>query len=244
MKFNLLFTAGMLLFWIIFSCSSNGIQKGAEGEKKASTSSSGDLTNELDSMSYIVGMTIGQNLKNDGITELNSDLFVKALNDVMGGKDPLIEKEASTAFIQSYFQKAQKRLADANLEKGKKFLEDNKGKDGVTTLESGMQYIVMKEGTGPKPSSTDQVKTHYHGTLVDGSVFDSSVDRGEPAMFPVNRVIPGWTEALQLMPVGSKWKLFIPSDLAYGERGSPGGIGPNETLIFEVELLEIVDTNK
>jgi FKBP-type peptidyl-prolyl cis-trans isomerase FklB len=122
---------------------------------------------------------------------------------------------------------------------GQKFLDENKKKPGVVTLPSGLQYIVIKEGTGAKPVLTDKVTTHYHGTLIDGTVFDSSVERGEPASFPVNGVIKGWTEALQMMPVGSKWKLFVPPALGYGERGAGGVIGPNATLIFEVELISI-----
>jgi FKBP-type peptidyl-prolyl cis-trans isomerase len=130
---------------------------------------------------------------------------------------------------------------ERNLEAGRVFFEENGKREGVVTLASGMQYQVLTEGQGPKPSATDKVLTHYHGTLLDGSVFDSSVERGEPISFPVNGVIRGWVEALQLMPVGSKWKLFIPADLAYGERGAGGRIGPNQALIFEVELLDIVD---
>lgn len=133
----------------------------------------------------------------------------------------------------------EKAKAGVNLEKGKKFLEDNGKRKGVITLPSGLQYEILKEGNGPKPTATDKVTTHYHGTTIDGKVFDSSVERGQPAQFGVNQVIPGWTEALQLMPVGSKWKLFIPSNLAYGESGAGGAIGPNETLVFEVELISI-----
>ena len=126
-----------------------------------------------------------------------------------------------------------------NKKKGEEFLAENKKKPGVKTTESGLQYLVLKEGTGKKPELDDNVLCHYHGTLIDGTVFDSSVDRGEPASFPVNRVIPGWTEVLQLMKEGSKWRVFIPSKLAYGQRGAPPKIGPNETLIFEIELLQV-----
>ena len=133
----------------------------------------------------------------------------------------------------------EKMKGQENVAKGKAFLEENKKKAGVQTTASGMQYIVMKEGTGAKPGLNDKVTTHYHGTVIDGTVFDSSVERGQPASFPVSGVIPGWTEALQMMPVGSKWKLFLPSELAYGERGAGGKIGPNSVLVFEVELLSI-----
>jgi FKBP-type peptidyl-prolyl cis-trans isomerase FklB len=147
--------------------------------------------------------------------------------------------EVAQAAIQNYFQGVQEKKMAANVEAGKKFLEENSKKPGVVTLPSGLQYQIIKEGTGPKPGPEDKVTTHYHGTLLNGKVFDSSVERGQPVSFAVNGVIPGWTEALQLMSVGSKWKLFIPSNLAYGERGAGGDIGPNETLIFEVELISI-----
>ena len=141
--------------------------------------------------------------------------------------------------IQRYMQANAQKKGQTNLEKGKKFMEDNGKKEGVITLPSGLQYQIVKAGNGAKPSSTDKVTVHYHGTLIDGKIFDSSVQRGQPAQFPVNQVIPGWTEALQLMTVGSKWKLWIPANLAYGERSPGGVIGPNETLVFDVELISI-----
>jgi FKBP-type peptidyl-prolyl cis-trans isomerase len=142
--------------------------------------------------------------------------------------------------IQKFFEKVSTKEAAKNAEEGKAFLEQNKTKEGVITTASGLQYEILKAGEGPKPTAEQNVKCNYHGTLINGTVFDSSVDRGEPATFNVSQVIPGWTEALQLMPVGSKWKLYIPGELAYGERGAGKNIGPNTTLIFEVELLEIV----
>ena len=164
--------------------------------------------------------------------------MTKAIDQILNGQTVLMEANAADAYIQAYFQNESMKKAAANKEVGDKFLAENKSKAGVVTLPSGLQYLIMKEGTGEKPASTDKVKVHYHGTLIDGSVFDSSVNRGEPAEFGVTQVIQGWIEALQLMPVGSKWKLFIPSNLAYGPQGPPS-IGPNQVLIFEVELLEI-----
>jgi FKBP-type peptidyl-prolyl cis-trans isomerase FklB len=154
---------------------------------------------------------------------------------------PGCEDEAGSKTADVAVAKADSRGSKAvdNKKKGEEFLAANAKKEGVKTLPSGLQYLVLKEGTGKKPGPTDEVEVHYHGTLIDGSVFDSSVDRGEPASFPVNRVIPGWTEALQLMKEGAKWRVFIPSKLAYQQRGSPPKIGPNETLIFEIELLHV-----
>lgn len=153
---------------------------------------------------------------------------------------PKISADEANQIIQEYISRVQDKEKDENLNAGKTYLEENKKKQHVEELPSGMQFEVMVQGDGELPSASDNVKCHYHGTLIDGTVFDSSVQRGEPAQFPVNGVIQGWQEALQLMPVGSKWKLFIPPHLAYGENGAGGVIGPNATLIFEVELLEIV----
>jgi FKBP-type peptidyl-prolyl cis-trans isomerase FklB len=160
--------------------------------------------------------------------------------DVMekNGK-PAMKGEEANMHIQKFFTAMMDRKADAAVSKGKEFLEKNGKREGVTTTASGLQYEVMKMGTGDKPAATDEVTVHYHGTLTDGKVFDSSVERGDPATFPLNGVIKGWTEALQLMPVGSKFKIFLPGDLAYGAQGAGEMIGPHETLIFEVELLKI-----
>lgn len=229
MKYSILLVACVAAVFSFSSC---------DGQKKGKDSSF-KLTNAADSASYGIGTSIGRNMKKDGLDSMNVDLIAQGLRDVLGGKTEALTPEQAQMAIQSYFQGVQDKKMAANTEVGRKFLEENSKKPGVVTLPSGLQYQIIKEGTGPKPTAEDKVTTHYHGTLINGKVFDSSVERGQPASFAVNGVIPGWTEALQLMPVGSKWKLFIPSNLAYGERGAGGDIGPNETLIFEVELLSI-----
>ena len=198
--------------------------------------------------SYAIGLDIGKSMLADG-ANLNAELVARGLLDSMKKQKPLLTDEQAQAVMTAYAKHMQakeaakvKPIADKNLKDGQEFLAANKKKEGVKTTETGLQYTVVKEGTGASPKATDTVRVHYHGTLLDGTVFDSSVDRKEPAEFPVNRVIPGWTEALQKMKVGGKWKLFIPADLAYGERGTPGGpIKPNQVLIFDVELLAIVE---
>jgi FKBP-type peptidyl-prolyl cis-trans isomerase len=204
---------------------------------------SGDVSVETmtDSVSYALGYSIGNNLLTQ-FPDIDPNIIGAAISDVYAEKEITMfanEQEAG-AFIQGYFAKQMEVKAQSNLEDGNKFLEENKAREGVTTTESGLQYEVITEGTGAVPTATDKVRVHYHGTTIDGTVFDSSVDRGEPAVFGVGQVIKGWTEALQLMPVGSKWKVFIPAELAYGERGAGANIGPNSALVFEVELLEIV----
>jgi len=197
-----------------------------------------NLTTLKDSASYGLGVLVAQNFKSQNI-EINANLLQKGFNEVMKGEKTPITDTQANALIQKYMQKEQAKAFEPNRLAGEKFLAENKTKEGIVTLPSGMQYQIMKAGDGPKPASTDKVKTHYHGTLIDGTVFDSSVQRGEPITFPVTGVIPGWIEALQLMPVGSKWKLFIPQALAYGPRGSGPTIKPYSALVFEVELLGI-----
>ncbi len=193
---------------------------------------------DMDSLSYSVGMLIAQNLKQQGLQEVKAADVAQAIEDVMAGSTKMTVEEAGQIF-QSHMEKEQKKQFASIIKEGEDFLAENGKRKEVVTLASGMQYEIMTEGKGDKPGPTDKVTTHYHGTLLDGKVFDSSVQRNEPASFPVNGVIQGWQEALQLMPVGSKWKLFIPYHLAYGERGAGGDIKPYATLIFEVELLSI-----
>lgn len=197
------------------------------------------MNSELEKLSYSLGVNIGNSLKGQGFEELDSTVFAEAINDVFTGSDLKMSDQEAGTFINQHFSKIQTKKHAGAITAGKKFLAANSEKDGVTTLASGLQYEVITEGSGEKPTISSTVTTHYHGTTIDGTVFDSSVQRGTPASFPVNGVIAGWTEALQLMPVGSKWRLFVPSDLAYGERGAGGAIGPHATLIFEVELLEV-----
>jgi FKBP-type peptidyl-prolyl cis-trans isomerase len=198
------------------------------------------LQSELDSVSYAMGVNVASGIYSQGMREIDLDALVKGFDDVFKQNDLLIPNEETMPILNQYFMSLSERLAAENLEKGLKFLEENGQKAGILTTESGLQYEILKGGTGPQPVDTSFVTVHYHGTLLDGTVFDSSVDRGEPTSFALNRVIPGWTEGVQLMQVGSKFKFYIPSELAYGSNPRPGGpIGPNEVLIFEVELLEI-----
>jgi FKBP-type peptidyl-prolyl cis-trans isomerase len=198
------------------------------------------LTNQREKASYGVGMNVGARFKHDFI-ELDVDAFVRGIRDAIAGTKPaLTEKEIEEAIAAMTKEVEQKMSEEGEKSKkaGEAFLAENKKNKDVKVTESGLQYQVLKEGAGPQPKETDQVKVHYHGTLTDGTVFDSSVERGEPISFPLNRVIKGWVEALQLMKVGSKWKLFIPSNLAYGEQAQ-GKIPPHSVLVFEVELLGI-----
>ena len=194
----------------------------------------------MDKVSYALGLSIGNNFQNSGINDLQIEDFVKGLKDILGGQTPEISYDEAKQVINDYFMKLQKEKFEINKKAGEEFPNINKGKAGVVTLPSGLQYQVLQKGEGPKPTASDKVKCHYHGTLINGTVFDSSVQRGEPAVFGVSQVIPGWVEALQLMPEGSKWKLYIPSDLAYGARGAGEMIPPHSTLVFEVELLEVL----
>lgn len=198
-----------------------------------------NTNSEMEKVSYSLGVSIATNVKSQGLEQVDYESLTNALRDVFENNQLQISENESNMILQDYFGKLANKKKQANIEAGKNFLNENAQRDGVTTTESGLQYEVLKEGTGNLPKETDKVTVHYHGSLIDGTVFDSSVDRGEPATFPVNGVIPGWVEALQLMKVGAKYKLFIPSDLAYGERGAGGAIGPNATLVFEVELISI-----
>lgn len=194
----------------------------------------------MDKVSYALGLSIGQNFKASGFEGIISEDFLSGLNTILKGEDPIMSNEEAKATINEYFAEVQKKAIQLNKEAGEEFLKINAHKAGVVTLPSGLQYEILTEGTGNKPQLSDTVRCHYHGTLINGVVFDSSMDRGEPAEFPLQGVIKGWTEVLQLMPVGSKWKVTIPSDLAYGDRGAGQHIQPGSTLIFIIDLLAIV----
>ena len=203
------------------------------------------LTTFEERSSYAIGQNVGGSLKGTNMT-IDIPAFVQGVRDTLEGRKPLLTAEEAMAVMQEFSQKARdaetkkrEEQSAKNIEEGKAFLETNKARTGVVTTASGLQYEVITQGTGPKPKPTDRVSVHYRGTLIDGTEFDSSYTRGQPATFQLDAVIPGWTEALQLMPVGSKYKVFLPSEIAYGERGAGGQIGPNATLIFEIELLSI-----
>ena len=221
-----------------------GITSCGDSHKSAS------LKTAADSVSYAIGISTGagykENLKTlPGDPANVDDLIAGFIQAIKGDSSAMkMTPQAAQAYVQTYFMEASARDAKKTKEEGEKFLAENKSKKDVFTTESGLQYQVVTEGTGDKPTATDKVKVHYTGTLLDGTKFDSSVDRGEPKEFPVNGVIKGWTEVLQLMPVGSKYIVWIPSDLAYGERGAGQDIKPNSTLKFEIELLEIVKDKK
>lgn len=194
----------------------------------------------MDKFSYAIGLGIGQNLLSMGAKGIVVDDFAQAIKDVLDGNSTAISHKEAREIVNKYFEEMEAKINATNIEQGKVFLEENKKRAGVITLPSGLQYEIIKEGTGKKAKATDRVKCHYEGTLIDGTLFDSSVKRGQPAVFGVNQVIPGWVEALQLMPEGSKWKLYIPSELAYGAQGAGEMIPPHSTLVFEVELIEVL----
>lgn len=213
-------------------------KKVATPVKKPAVAPAPVMKNALDSFSYALGLSMAGFYKEQGITDINSALVTKALKDVKEGK-PLLDEAQINNCIVSFMQVKKGEAAEPNKKAGQAFLDANKSKPGVTALPSGLQYKVITEGTGAKPTANDRVTVHYKGWLINGKVFDSSIERGEPATFGVSEVIAGWTEALQLMPIGSKWEIYMPSDLGYGDAGSGSAIEPGSTLIFEVELLDI-----
>ena len=201
----------------------------------------------MDKVSYALGLGIGRQLAQMGASDLDIDDFAAAIKDVIAGNELKVSNREAQTIVQDYFRKQEEKLNAERAEKGKaakaegeKYLAENAKKEGVVTLPSGLQYMVLKEGNGKKPKATDKVKCHYEGFLIDGTVFDSSIQRGEPAVFPLNQVIAGWTEGLQLMQEGAKYRFFIPYILGYGEGGAGASIPPYAALIFDVELLEVL----
>ena len=194
----------------------------------------------MENLSYALGMVIGHNLKGMGVKNLNATQFAQAVTDVLEGHATLLDDAEAQRTVSEFLQRQQAEAGKAVREEGERYLAENAQKEGVTVLPSGLQYVVLTEGTGAKPKATDRVKCHYEGRLTDGTVFDSSYRRGEPAVFPLNGVIAGWTEGVQLMGEGAKFRFFIPYQLAYGERGAGQSIPPYAALVFDVELLEVV----
>ena len=194
----------------------------------------------MDKFSYAIGLGIGQNLLSMGAQGINVEDFAQAIADVLNRKETAISHNEAREIVNKYFAELEEKMNAENIDKGQAFLAENAQKEGVVTLPSGLQYEVITEGNGKKPSATDRVKCHYEGTLIDGTLFDSSIKRGQPAVFGVNQVIKGWVEALQLMGEGSKWRLYIPSELGYGAQQAGEMIPPHSTLIFDVELIEVL----
>jgi FKBP-type peptidyl-prolyl cis-trans isomerase FklB len=244
------FTAVIILGVFVFTMQALAEEKGPPKDKKEKTGYvitkkpvAKPPKDKKEKTGYAIGVNIGQDMKRFSI-EIDADMVAQGVKDANAGKLKLSDEEIRTTLadlskeMQGKENERMKTLSEKNKKEGDAFLAENKKKEGVKTLPSGLQYKIIKQGTGEAPKATDTVTTNYRGTLIDGAEFDSSYKRGQPASFPVNGVIPGWTEALQLMKTGSKWQLFIPSNLAYGERG-PGPIGPNAVLVFEIELLSI-----
>ncbi len=233
-KYIFLFSLSLLCFQLF----AQSKKKKAQGAVPATEVLS--LKTQTDSLSYSIGIMVATFYKQQGITSINNELVNKAIQDKMKGDSTLLNEQQCNQVVMSYIEKAKAEKSAAAKKLGQDFLAANKSKPGVITTATGLQYIVLKEGTGPKPVATDKVKCDYEGKLIDGTVFDSSIKQGKPIEFAVNGVIKGWTEALQLMPVGSQYRLFIPSDLAYGDQQMGPDIKPGSTLIFDVTLIEIV----
>lgn len=234
MKINMkkiAFFAGLLVLMGSAACAQKSDKKGKKGTKS-------ELATEMDSISYIFGASLGQNVRQAEIEGVDADRVMQGFLDATGGdEDMKISMEDGNNYVRNFMMKEQAKKA----EKSKQYLKDLADDPAYTTTETGIMYKVLEQGSGDKPGATDKVRVNYEGKTTDGTVFDSSYERGEPAEFPLNRVIPGWTEMLQLMEVGTTVEAVIPSELAYGERGSPPKIGPNETLIFKIELIDILE---
>jgi FKBP-type peptidyl-prolyl cis-trans isomerase FklB len=234
-----IFFAAAFLITIALSALGQTAQQKPPAHKSTTSAATPLLKNAQDSLSYAIGFSLATFYARQNITDINTTIVMHAVNDVKNSK-PLLNETQCNAVIGSYITRAKEQKAEGNKRIGKEFLAANSKKPGIVTLPSGLQYQVITEGTGPKPAITDMVRVHYHGMLINGKVFDSSIQRGQPVELAVNGVVAGWTEALQLMAVGSKWKLFIPSNLAYGDESPSEVIPAGSTLVFDVELLDIV----
>ncbi len=239
---NISIAGSTLLMVFLLSCSSNG-------DNKSNFDKSKGFENEPEKVSYAFGVNIGNSVakmkEKRGVDSLDAQILAQGIIDRLNeGNDVLVNKDSTKKIIRSYFQKVQKRKQRANQKKGQEFLKKKRQEEGVKKTKSGLTYKVIKEGSGDQPDEWDSVRVHYHGTKINGDVFDSSVDRGKPAEFPVKGgIVRGWTEALQMMKEGAEWKLFLPPELAYGKRGKGKKIGPSETLIFELELKEVIQVD-
>ena len=237
--------SSMKKYIFLFSFSLLCFQLFAQTRKKSDSKATGIsspvvLKTQKDSLSYSIGIMVASFYKQQGITNVNSALVNRAIQDKMAGDNTLLNEQQCNQVVMNYIEKAKTEKAAVAKKQGQAFLAENKTKPGVVTTASGLQYLILKEGTGPKPAATDKVKCDYEGRLINGTIFESSIKSGKPVEFAVNGVIKGWTEALQLMNTGSKWRLFIPSDLAYGDQQMSPDIKPGSTLIFDVELIEII----
>ena len=229
---NVIIVAAIIMF---ASCKENTVSDINNSDKPVK------IQNGYDSISYAIGASLGFEIRNQGMEEINNDAFIKGFYDAFKSKGTIISDDDAYNMKMVYFKKLRYKLIEKNQIDGDKFLAENKTKEGIKVTESGLQYEIIIEGNGPIPTATDKVRVHYIGTSISGDVFDSSVERGKPVVFSVKGVIAGWSEALQLMPVGSKWKLYLPSDLGYGTNTRPGDVvQPNQVILFEVELLDIV----
>jgi FKBP-type peptidyl-prolyl cis-trans isomerase FklB len=233
-KYILLFSLSLPCFQLFAQSKKKSASKGAESPGTVV------LQNQTDSLSYSIGIMVAGFYKQQGISKINSALVNRAIQDKMKGDSTLLNEQQCNQVVMNYIEKAKTEKAAFAKKQGQAFLAENKNKPGVVTTASGLQYLVLKEGTGPKPLATDKVKCDYEGRLIDGTIFESSIKSGKPIEFSVGGVIKGWTEALLLMNTGSKWRLFIPAELAYGDQQMGPDIKPGSTLIFEVELIEIV----
>jgi FKBP-type peptidyl-prolyl cis-trans isomerase FklB len=239
MKSKISVILALFIIALAFPTMAQKKDKKSKKSTKAKSENTMDFNSDVVKVSYSLGINIAENLKGQGLDSIDAKAFAQGLSDVFSKDSLKMSQEEANAFLQQYFSSIQQKQGEVAAEEGNNFLAENAKKEGVNVTASGLQYEVVTMGTGEKPKATDQVTVHYTGKLINGKVFDSSVQRGQPATFGLNQVIPGWTEGLQLMPVGSKFILYLPYNLAYGQRGAGNDIPPYAALVFEVELLDI-----